>query len=78
MFSDGPRQEVSPIARGQKMLLEPRMSPPTRDEMKIRTGGSDRPRTIGFSISMIEGCGDAGPDGAAIFFKDLTKVEELE
>jgi len=51
-------------------------APPSRAEMEIRTR-DHRGRTIGFSISMI-GAGDGATDGAALFFKDLTKVEEQE
>lgn len=61
------------------MLLESfRMaSPPSREEMKVRARDG-RMTTIGFSISMIGGAHDGGADGAALFFKDLTKVEEQE
>jgi len=51
-------------------------APPSRAEMEIRTR-DQRGRIIGFSISMI-GAADGKIDGAALFFKDLTKVEEQE
>lgn len=48
---------------------------PNRAELELRTRGDDG-RTIGFTISPI--VGDAGPQGVAIFFKDLTQVERRE
>lgn len=51
-------------------------APPSRAEMEIRTRDR-RGRSIGFSISMI-GADDGTVEGAALFFKDLTKVEEQE
>jgi signal transduction histidine kinase len=52
-------------------------SPPSRAEMTIGTR-DQRERTIGFSISMIGGIAGQPAAGAALFFKDLTKVEEQE
>jgi signal transduction histidine kinase len=51
-------------------------APPSRAEMEIRTR-DQRGRSIGFSISMI-GAADGSIEGAALFFKDLTKVEEQD
>ena len=51
-------------------------APPSRAEMEIPTR-DQRGRSIGFSISMI-GAADGTVEGAALFFKDLTKVEEQE
>lgn len=51
-------------------------SPPSRAEMEIPSP-SRRARTIGFSISMIASL-PGEIEGAALFFKDLTKVEEQE
>jgi len=51
-------------------------APPSRAEMEIRTR-DQRGRIIGFSISKI-GDDDGTVAGAALFFKDLTKVEEQE
>lgn len=49
---------------------------PNRAEMEIRSREEDG-RTIGFTISTIEG-DDGAADGVAMFFKDLTQVERLE
>jgi len=48
---------------------------PNRAEMEIRSREDDG-RTIGFTISTIPG--EAGPEGVALFFKDLTQVERQE
>lgn len=48
---------------------------PNRAELELRTRGDDG-RTIGFTISPI--VGEAGAQGVAIFFKDLTQVERRE
>ncbi len=48
---------------------------PNRAEMEIRSREDDG-RTIGFTISTIPG--DHGPEGVALFFKDLTQVERRE
>jgi PAS domain S-box-containing protein len=48
---------------------------PNRAEMEIRSREDDG-RTIGFTISPIPG--DGGPEGVALFFKDLTLVERQE
>lgn len=48
---------------------------PNRAEMEIRSREDDG-RTIGFTISPIPG--DDGPQGVALFFKDLTLVERQE
>ncbi len=49
--------------------------PPNRAEMELRSREDDG-RTIGFTISPIPG--DTGPQGVALFFKDLTLVERQE
>jgi signal transduction histidine kinase len=46
---------------------------PNRAEMRLADGG----RTIGFTLSLIREHDDE-PTGAALFFKDLTRVEQLE
>lgn len=51
-------------------------SPPSRAEMEVPSP-TRRPRTIGFSISMIDSL-EGKIEGAALFFKDLTKVEEQQ
>jgi len=48
---------------------------PNRAELEIRSREEDG-RTIGFTISPIPG--DDGPEGIALFFKDLTQVERQE
>ena len=48
---------------------------PNRAEMEIRSREEDG-RTIGFTISPIPG--EHGPEGVALFFKDLTQVERQE
>lgn len=48
---------------------------PNREEMEIRSREDDG-RTIGFTISPIPG--EEGPQGVALFFKDLTLVERQE
>ena len=48
---------------------------PNRAEMEIRSREDDG-RTIGFTISPIPG--ENGPEGVALFFKDLTLVERQE
>ena len=48
---------------------------PNRAEMEIRSREDDG-RTIGFTISPIPG--QDGPEGVALFFKDLTLVERQE
>ncbi len=48
---------------------------PNRAEMEIRSREDDG-RTIGFTVSTIPG--DDGPEGIALFFKDLTQVERQE
>lgn len=48
---------------------------PNRAELEIRSREEDG-RTIGFTISPIPG--DDGPEGVALFFKDLTQVERQE
>ncbi len=48
---------------------------PNRAEMEIRSREDDG-RTIGFTVSTIPG--DGGPEGIALFFKDLTQVERQE
>ena len=48
---------------------------PNRAEMEIRSREDDG-RTIGFTISPIPG--EKGPEGVALFFKDLTLVERQE
>lgn len=50
-------------------------SPPSRAELEVATKDGVR-RTIGFSISMIHPAPGKEAEGAALFFKDLTKVEE--
>jgi PAS domain S-box-containing protein len=52
-------------------------SPPSRAELEIREP-DERGRIIGFSISMITSFPERRVEGAALFFKDLTKVEEQE
>jgi signal transduction histidine kinase len=52
-------------------------SPPSRAELAIQSRDG-RLRTIGFSISMIRSAPGRPPEGAALFFKDLTRVEEQE
>ena len=52
-------------------------SPPSRAEMDIPVRGGRRRRTIGFTISMIAAPSSNRIEGAAVFFKDLTRVEEL-
>jgi len=49
---------------------------PNRAELDLSPGQSDC-RTIGFTLSMVSG-GANEPDGAAIFFKDLTQIEHKE
>src|SRR4029453_17802110 len=74
-----PCQEVlAHCPRLAQVLLESfsMSAPPSRAEMEIRTR-DQRSRSIGFSISMI-GAADGSVEGAALFFKDLTKVEEQE
>lgn len=48
---------------------------PNRAEMEIRSREDDG-RTIGFTISTIPG--ESSPEGVALFFKDLTQVEQRE
>src|SRR5262249_21685670 len=74
-----PSQEIlAHCPRLAQVLLESfsMSAPPSRAEMEIRTR-DHRGRSIGFSISMIGGA-DGAVEGAALFFKDLTKVEEQE
>ena len=52
-------------------------SPPSRAETEIETRDHRR-RVVGFSISMIAGDSGRPPEGAALFFRDLTRVEEQE
>jgi len=49
---------------------------PNRAELELNPG-STLGKTIGFTLSMIPGAGDE-PIGAAIFFKDLTPIEQRE
>lgn len=52
-------------------------SPPSRAETEIETRDHQR-RVVGFSISMIAGDPGRPAEGAALFFRDLTRVEEQE
>jgi signal transduction histidine kinase len=49
---------------------------PNRAEMHLESG-SRRSKTIGFTLSMVRG-NDGRPCGAAMFFKDLTPIEQDE
>lgn len=49
---------------------------PNRAELDLDLGDGDR-KTIGFTLSMIPG-DDGEPIGAAVFFKDLTRIEHRE
>jgi signal transduction histidine kinase len=49
---------------------------PNRAEIELDAGGGAS-KTIGFTISLIQG-DDSRPRGAAIFFKDLTQIEHKE
>jgi signal transduction histidine kinase len=49
---------------------------PNRAEMDLRSR-SEKGKTIGFTLSLVPGV-DGGPAGAAIFFKDLTHIEQKE
>lgn len=49
---------------------------PNRAEIDLRSR-SDKGKTIGFTLSLVPG-EDGAPAGAAIFFKDLTHVEQKE
>jgi signal transduction histidine kinase len=73
------REALAHCPRVADVLLESfRMSsPPSRAELELRSADHHR-RSLGYSISMIEGEGGGPVEGAALFFKDLTKVEEQE
>jgi signal transduction histidine kinase len=49
---------------------------PNRAELDLRPGSGEG-KTIGFTVSMVTGTDDA-PLGAAVFFKDLTRIEHKE
>ena len=73
------REALAHCPRVAEVLLESfhMSSPPSRAELELRSADHHR-RSLGFSISMIEGEGGGPVEGAALFFKDLTKVEEQE
>ncbi|HKQ60596.1 MAG TPA: ATP-binding protein [Candidatus Polarisedimenticolaceae bacterium] len=50
---------------------------PNRAELLVRTVKGDT-KTIGFTVSLVRDDQDQLPVGAAVFFKDLTRIEHLE
>ena len=50
---------------------------PNRAELDIHPPGAAHAKTIGFTLSMIDG-EDGEPIGSAVFFKDLTRIEHTE
>ena len=66
----GPCQDVAQILRTAFELSHL----PNRAELRLKTTG----KVIGYTLSLIQNNDGEHPTGAALFFKDLTRVEQLE
>ena len=66
----GPCQDVAQILRTAFELSHL----PNRAELRLKTTG----KVIGYTLSLIQKNDGEDPTGAALFFKDLTRVEQLE
>ncbi len=66
----GPCQDVAQILRTAFDVSHL----PNRAELRLKTTG----KVIGYTLSLIQKSEGGDPTGAALFFKDLTRVEQLE
>ena len=66
----GPCQDVAQILRTAFEVSHL----PNRAELRLKTTG----KVIGYTLSLVQKNDGGDPTGAALFFKDLTRVEQLE